>query len=61
MRIWEEHEAGEQLERVLELCEGEGPQMVAQDGKVVAVFMTVAEWERLKAKVAGDGGSVPEP
>jgi len=28
---------------------------------VVAVFMTVAEWERLKAKVAGDGGSVPEP
>jgi hypothetical protein len=55
MRVWEEDEAAARLEQVSELCKIVGPQMVSQAGKVVAVFMTVAEWERLRAKAAGDG------
>jgi len=54
MRIWTEEEAGARLEEVVALCQ-EGPQLISQKGKAVAVMVSVAEWERLSGAQVGKG------
>jgi prevent-host-death family protein len=48
--VWQEHDAAERLEEILDLTVNEGPQTVARNGKEIAVFVSFSEWKSLNAE-----------
>lgn len=49
MRTWPVHDANARFEDLLDTCLDEGPQMVTNRGKGVAVLVPMQEWRRLQS------------
>jgi len=50
MKTWPVHDAKARFSELLETCITTGPQSVSRRGKVEAVLVPIADWERLKGK-----------
>lgn len=49
MKTWPVHDAKARFSELLETCITAGPQSVSRRGKIEAVLVPIADWERLAA------------
>ncbi len=52
MKTWPVQDAKARFSELLEDCVKSGPQLVSKRGRVTAVLVPIAEWERVKGKRA---------